>query len=161
WLRRLLTYVEPAPARLSVHRAELWLALCLTAFFVVAGGLTLRAGLIGLAMAAIWAAFISDDTPRHASSLDTRASSPTHDRLWRITIDAVPEPTVVLDGSGQIVHANRLADELFGTRKRGGHITSMTRDPALLDAVDDVLAMREAREVEVHTRVPVERRLLV
>jgi two-component system phosphate regulon sensor histidine kinase PhoR len=82
------------------------------------------------------------------------------DRLWRMMVDAVPEPAVALDGSGHILHANRLAEELFGTRRRGGHIASMTRDPGLLMAVDEALATRQLREVELHKRVPVERRLL-
>jgi signal transduction histidine kinase len=36
----------------------------------------------------------------------------------------------------------------------------MTRDPGLLMAVDEALATRQLREVELHKRVPVERRLL-
>jgi two-component system phosphate regulon sensor histidine kinase PhoR len=75
-------------------------------------------------------------------------------------VDAVPEPAVALDGSGQILHANRLAEDLFGSRRRGGHIASMTRDPELLAAVDEALETRQSREVELHRRVPVERRLL-
>ena len=77
-----------------------------------------------------------------------------------MVIDAVPEPAIALDGYGQIVHANRLAEEQFGARRRGGHIASMSRDPGLLAAVEEALQSRQAGAVELQARVPVERRLL-
>jgi two-component system phosphate regulon sensor histidine kinase PhoR len=75
-------------------------------------------------------------------------------------VDAVPEPTLVLDDAGYIMHANRMAGDLFGARRRGGHIASLSRDPELLSAVDQALGSRETASVELHERVPVERRLL-
>jgi two-component system phosphate regulon sensor histidine kinase PhoR len=159
-LRRLAASVEPAAARLATRRAELWLAFCLTAFFMAAGGLSFRAALVGFAIVVVWAALIADDKRPSQRVADLGQSGAAGDRLWRLMVDAVPEPAVVLDGSGQIVHANRLAEELFGTRRRGGHIASMTRDPELLAAVDEALDTRQLREVELHKRVPVERRLL-
>ena len=72
----------------------------------------------------------------------------------------MPEPAVALDSNGQIVHANRLAEEQFGTRRRGGHLASMSRAPELLAAVEDALESRQSRAVELQARVPVERRLL-
>src|SRR5262245_53600601 len=46
-------------------------------------------------------------------------------------------------------------------RRRGGHITTMVRDPELLAAVEQALATRQSRVVELHARVPLERRLLM
>ncbi|HEY1245120.1 MAG TPA: ATP-binding protein [Hyphomicrobiaceae bacterium] len=80
-------------------------------------------------------------------------------RLWRLVVDAMPEPAVALNGAGRIVHANRPAEAQFGAGRRGGHIASMSRDPGLLAAVEEALATRRAQSVEVHGRVPVERRL--
>ena len=77
-----------------------------------------------------------------------------------MVIDAVPEPAVALDINGQIVHANRRAEEQFGARRRGGHLASMSREPELLAAVEEALESRQARAVELQARVPVERRLL-
>ena len=77
-----------------------------------------------------------------------------------MAIDAVPEPAVALDAAARVVHANRLAEEQFGTRRAGGHIASMSRDPGLLAAVEEALASRQPQTVELHGRVPVERRLL-
>ncbi len=159
-LKRLLAYAEVARVRLSARRVELWIALCLTIFFMIAGGLSFAAALVGLTIVVAWAALIADDKRQTSRMDDLDQSSAAGDRLWRMMVDAVPEPAVALDGSGQILHANRLAEELFGTRRRGGHIASMTRDPELLAAVDEALATRQLREVELHRRVPVEWRLL-
>ena len=156
WLKRISAYAEAAVERVAMRRAELWLALCLTIFFLMAGGLSLPAALVGLAIVTAWAALVADDKRRTTHMTDLEQYSAASDRLWRMMVDAVPEPAVALDGSGHILHANRMAEDLFGTRRRGGHIASMTRDPELLLAVDEALATRQPREVELHKRVPVE-----
>jgi two-component system phosphate regulon sensor histidine kinase PhoR len=151
--------LEPALARLYPRRAELAVAITLTAVFVIAGGLSARVATLGvMAVAALIVWWPSDN-----AIVDQRTavqSLPDGDRLWRMVIDAVPEPAVALDGNGRIVHANRLAEEQFGARRRGGHLASMSRAPELLAAVEDVLECRQARAVELQARVPVERRLL-
>src|SRR6202521_5927194 len=83
-----------------------------------------------------------------------------NDGMWHLVVDAVPEPAVVLDNAGYVMHANRLAEELFGARRRSGHVAAMSRDPELLEAVDRALASGETSSIELHARVPVERRLL-
>jgi len=159
-LKRLLAHADVARVRLLARRTELWIALCLTIFFILAGGLSFAAALVGLTIVVAWAALIADDKRQNSHMTDLQQSSAVSDRLWRMMVDAVPEPAVALDGSAQILHANRLAEDLFGSRRRGGHIASMTRDPELLAAVDEALETRQLREVELHRRVPVERRLL-
>jgi two-component system, OmpR family, phosphate regulon sensor histidine kinase PhoR len=158
WLR-FGERLEPAVARLYARRAELAVAIALTVVFVVAGGLSVRVATLGLLAAA--ALIVSWPTDDGVVDLRTAAQSPTDvERLWRMVIDAVPEPAVALDGNGQIVHANHLAEEQFGVRRRGGHLASMSRAPELLAAVEDALESRQARAVELQARVPVERRLL-
>ena len=133
--------------------------MALTAVFVIAGGLSLRVAALGLAAAAVLAA----SWPADGGVTGSRAAAQTAadgERLWRMVIDAVPEPAVALDSFGQIVHANRLAEEQFGARRRGGHLASMSRAPELLAAVEDALESRRARAVELQARVPVERRLM-
>ena len=158
---RIGTELEPVLARLSVRRAELGLMLCLVVVFTLAGGLSARAALVGLAAATLWAA-LWPAGEAGGSFFPGASSQPAlgGDRLWRMVVDAVPEPALVLDQSGYVVHANRLAEDLFGTRRRGGHVASMSRDPELLEAVDRALASGAACSVELHERVPVERRLL-
>jgi two-component system phosphate regulon sensor histidine kinase PhoR len=159
WLRVGVRF-EPALTRLQARRTELAGAVALTAFFVIAGGLSLRVAALGLvAVAALVAWWPGGD--QAAESQQTAAQpSGSGDRLWRMVIDAVPEPAVALDVNGQIVHANRLAEEQFGARRRGGHLASMSRAPELLAAVEEALESRQARAVELQARVPVERRLL-
>ena len=150
-----------AAARLLERRVALGLALALTALFVVAGGLEPTLALVGLAgavgFAAAWPA-----EPRGGAAAGHAAtrSEAEAQQLWRLVVDAVPEPAVVLDAQARIVHANRLAEEQFGAGRRGGHLASMSRDPGLLAAVEAALSMRETQTVELHGRVPVERRLL-
>jgi two-component system phosphate regulon sensor histidine kinase PhoR len=106
--------------------------------------------------AAVW----PSDRASTAVARSPAQSGADPQRLWRLVVDAVPEPAVALNGAARIVHANRLAEEQFGAGRRGGHIASMSRDPGLLAAVEEALATRRAQSVELHGRVPVERRLL-
>jgi two-component system phosphate regulon sensor histidine kinase PhoR len=165
WLRlaelglRVGDLVEAPAARLMARRGELGLALALTAFFVIAGGLSLVAALVGLTAALAFMAFWPADDAAASPRASAQTAGDGH-HLWRMVIDAVPEPTVALDAAASIVHANQLAEEQFGARRRGGHIASMNRDPGLLAAVEEALDTRQARAVELHGRVPVERRLL-
>jgi two-component system phosphate regulon sensor histidine kinase PhoR len=120
-------------------------------------GLRVRLGKAGQRLgAALWP---SDRAPMDAAQ-SPAASGADAQRLWRLVVDAVPEPAVALNGAARIVHANRLAEEQFGAGRRGGHIASMSRAPGLLAAVEEALATRRAQSAEVHGRVPVERRLL-
>jgi two-component system, OmpR family, phosphate regulon sensor histidine kinase PhoR len=151
-------HIAPALGRVAARKRELILAALLTTFFLLAGRSSLPA-LLGLALVAVWAAFWpAEDTQ---GRLKPRGASAADDRLWRAVADAVPEPAIVLGDAGQVLHANRMAGDLFGIRRRGGHISTMVRDPELLAAVEQALATRQARVVELHARVPVERRLLM
>jgi two-component system phosphate regulon sensor histidine kinase PhoR len=164
WLefwRRIGAELEPVLARLSGRRTELGLVAALGIFFVIAGGLSPRVALLGLAAAAAWAAlWPSDETGRAARGSASAQAPLGNERLWHMVVDAVPEPAVVLDSAGYVMHANRMAEDLFGARRRGGHVASMSRDPELIEAVDQALASGETASVELHERVPVERRLL-
>jgi two-component system phosphate regulon sensor histidine kinase PhoR len=136
------------------------LGVALTLLFLVAGGLSPAVALVGLAAAVALAAFRpGDDASGRAGQDDSAQTGADGARLWRMVIDAVPEPAVALNGAARIVHANHLAEEELGGRRLGGHIASMSRDPGLLAAVEEALATRETRSVELHGRVPVERRL--
>jgi two-component system phosphate regulon sensor histidine kinase PhoR len=164
WLeiwRRVGAELEQAFARLSARRRELGLAAVLAVFFMLVGGLSPLTGLIGLAAAAAWAALWPSDDAARARGVGA-ADQPGlgDDRVLHVLVDAVPEPTIVLDDAGSVVHANRMAEDLFGARRRGGHVASISRDPELLAAVDQALLSGGAASVDLHERVPVERRLL-
>jgi two-component system, OmpR family, phosphate regulon sensor histidine kinase PhoR len=158
--RRVCAEFEPTLVRLAARRTTLLPALMLTVGFVIVGGLSMRTGLMGIAAAAIWAAL----WPYSEVAGPARAAGPQSatesKRVWRMVIDAAPDPAVALDGAGEILHTNAMADDIFGTRRRSSHVANMTRDPELLAAVDQALATRQTCAVELHERVPVERRLL-
>jgi two-component system phosphate regulon sensor histidine kinase PhoR len=148
-----------AAARLMERRVALGMAAVLTLLFMAAGRLPPLLALLGLAgaigFALLWP-FDERSAATRAAAQTGTATQPT----WRLIVDAVPEPAVVLNVAGRIAHANRPAEELFGAGRRGGHIASMSRDPGLLAAVEAALATHETQTVELHGRVPVERRLL-
>ena len=159
WLR-LSERLEPVVTRLSARRIELGLLAALALFFVAAGGLSARVALIGVAAAAVAAAVLPGNASLGAETIAGR-DGVEFDRLWRAVIDALPEPAIALNEAGQVLHANQLADDQFATRKRrGAHLATIVRDPSLLNAVEETLSSREGRAVELHGRVPVERRLL-
>jgi two-component system, OmpR family, phosphate regulon sensor histidine kinase PhoR len=164
WLevrRRVSAELEPVLARLWARRVELGSALALAVFFLLAGGLSPSVALLGLAAVMAWAVLRpSEEADAYARTATSGQSAVGGDRLWRMVVDAVPEPAVVLDHTGYVVHANRMAEDLFGSRRRGGHLASVSRDPELLAAVDQALLSRATCSVELHERVPVERRLL-
>jgi two-component system, OmpR family, phosphate regulon sensor histidine kinase PhoR len=164
WLevrRRVSAELEPALARVWGRRAELGSVLALAVFFLIAGGLSPPVALLGLAAVAAWAVLRpSEEADAYARTGTAGPSTAGGDRLWHMVVDAVPEPAVVLDHTGYVVHANRMAEDLFGSRRRGGHVASMSRDPELLEAVDQALVSGATCSVELHERVPVERRLL-
>ncbi len=152
--------LDTLATRALARRTELGVALALTALFLVAGGLSLRVAALGLVAAVALAVLWPGEDGARARKGSASLAGTEANRLWRMVIDAVPEPAVALSGQGRIIHANRLAEEQFGARRRGGHIASMSRSPELLAAVEDALQSRQARAVEVQARVPVERRLL-
>jgi two-component system phosphate regulon sensor histidine kinase PhoR len=167
WLRlekarlRAAGLAEPVAARLSGRRVALGGALALTLLFVATGGLSPRLALVGLAGAvAFAAAWPADDRIGSTATRAAAQSQAEAQRLWRLVVDAVPEPAIALNAQARVVHANRLAEEQLGACRRGGHIASMSRDPGLLAAVEAALATGETQQVELHGRVPVERRLL-
>ncbi len=122
---RVAEILEACTARVTARRAELAAAVALTLLFLIAGGLSLRVALLGLVAAVALAAFRPiDESAGGAGGRTLGQAGADADRLWRMVIDAVPEPAVALDASGRIVHANRLTEEQFGARRRDGHIAS-------------------------------------
>lgn len=72
-------------------------------------------------------------------------------------VEALPEPTIVLDRSGVIATANGPARATFPTLRTGLPLSFAIRAPELLDAVSAVAAGGAARSVTVFDRVPIER----
>ena len=63
----------------------------------------------------------------------------------------IPQAVKVLGEAGQNLHANRMAGDLFGTRRRGGHNTTKVRDPEKLKLVrvGDLVELTYAEAIAV------------
>ena len=72
-------------------------------------------------------------------------------------LDALPDPVLTLDGERRVVRVNAAARRLFGPSLAGHDLSSMLRNPALLEAADNVLQGTEGAEVEFAYHDPVER----
>lgn len=81
------------------------------------------------------------------------------DVSWHAVVDALPDPAIVLSGSGRVLRSSRAARDLFTALRNGQTLDLATRNPDLLGAVELALATRTPATVQTLERVPVERRL--
>jgi two-component system phosphate regulon sensor histidine kinase PhoR len=96
-----------------------------------------------------------------AGLADASGGTRSSDMSWRPVIDAMTDPAIVLDAGARVLHASRPARELFVTLAEGQSLIQVSRNPELLNAVEQVLADRTSRNVQALERVPLERRLSV
>ena len=80
------------------------------------------------------------------------------DPNWRVIIDAMADPALVVDSGGIVLHFNPLVIDIFPRARTGASITSLSRDPGLLRAVQNAPQSDGRTVVSLHDRVPVERR---
>jgi two-component system phosphate regulon sensor histidine kinase PhoR len=66
-----------------------------------------------------------------------------------VILDSLPEPIILLNGRRVVTDVNRSGRELFGTHMIGRDLAMAVRHPAVLDAVDAVLAGIDSRTTEV------------
>jgi two-component system phosphate regulon sensor histidine kinase PhoR len=97
------------------------------------------------------------------------------DRVWRERADALhsgigesrgvfdslPDPLILLDARRRVTFGNQAARQLLGTIAVGGDLALALRDPAVLEAVDGVLADGVGRQAEFRGVLPNERHFAV
>lgn len=83
----------------------------------------------------------------------------TREPNWRIVVDAIAEPAVVIDPFGTVIHLNPLLVDLFPRARAGYSISLLSREPALLEAIQVARGDEQRIIVQLHERVPVERKL--
>jgi two-component system phosphate regulon sensor histidine kinase PhoR len=69
-------------------------------------------------------------------------------------VHALPDPALVVDCKGLVLHANALAREVLETDPQGLHLSASIRNPAVLEAVTAAAAGEEAVNVDYELRVP-------
>ena len=79
------------------------------------------------------------------------------DGAGRAILDELPDPLIVLDGTGRILFLNKAAQALAGQQAIGKHVATMLRSAALVTAIDEVLKGGPAHSIEYALPVPVER----
>ncbi len=72
-------------------------------------------------------------------------------------LNELPDPLIVLDGTGRVTMKNRAAELLIGQGAVGKHVATVLRSAPLVTAIEDVLRGGNARSVEYSVPVPVER----
>jgi two-component system phosphate regulon sensor histidine kinase PhoR len=72
-------------------------------------------------------------------------------------IRALPDPALMVDDQGRVLHANALARDVLETDPQGRHLSASLRNPAVLEAVAAAAAGEEAVNVDYELRVPMPR----
>lgn len=107
----------------------------------------------------------ADRQSKTRSAVNRASDMPIIDRTeadgWRLVIDALPEPAVALDRAGTVAHYNAQMLELFPKVRIGLPFSHVSRNPELIDAVDNVHVVGEPIIVQLIERVPVDRRISV
>ncbi|MBA5779218.1 PAS domain-containing protein [Stappia sp. F7233] len=162
------TATSPGPADSEGfdHREKIYaarwviaMAIVLAALGVVSGHVSILAAAVAI-VAVLVAVMLSARRPairaRHAAQGAAGAA------LWpdtgmKMVVDALPDPCFIVDRRGITRYANRAARERFGKVRPGDPISFRLRPPALLEALDRVIADGGTERIEWSEKVPTER----
>ena len=114
----------------------------------------LAASIISVASTAAIGGQRSSGAPLSTSASSVAAMSPS------TILAAIPDPALLLDASATIVSHNDAAEALFGKSLAGLALEHVSRDPELLNAVDDARAQGESRVARFEQFNGVERHLM-
>lgn len=101
----------------------------------------------------------SEPTNRNNDSNAGKRDEHGYEPSWRIIVDAMADPAIVVDAHGVIVHHNPLFSDLYPRARVGQTISAHIRVPELLQAIDSAMTLEQPTVVQLHDRVPVMRRL--
>jgi two-component system phosphate regulon sensor histidine kinase PhoR len=94
-------------------------------------------------------------------ALDRQSAATQRSSAMELMAEALPDPTILLNATGQVLFCNAPAKRLFETLREGSHISSVIRTPEFLDAVSAAPRQGSAVTVTYAERVPVGRRMAV
>ncbi|XSG83493.1 MAG: ATP-binding protein [Methyloligella sp. ZOD6] len=147
-------------------RAAIWLIVAVGAILGVLVAETDLPLLYGLAGFLVFLVCVGV-APRNLS-LEERRDSPRKHQSGRgeisleLVAEAYPDPAVLLDSAGHVLFYNAPAGANFASLREGGHISSVIRNPAFLDALSAAPDRGRAITVSYTERVlPVGRRMAV
>src|SRR3954469_20771563 len=152
-----LSIFTPWPDRLR-HSAIILLAaaLALGALVLLDELLPLRALVAFLCIAAAalvpWrrhSAVAKREEERHANPVEAPAVS--------AVVDGIPDPAVLLDRAGRVIHLNAAAAQLAPALRKGELAQFALRSPEIINALREAIASTETRRATYHDHVPVDR----
>lgn len=164
--RGIRDMLQSARSHVIARSALLSAAAILTAAFVIWGGLTPRAGLVGLVALLAWSAFwplLSSSSVMAQYEAQQKAAAVARAegaRIWTRIVSNLPDPAMVLDAEGTVLSFNTAALDVFSGCSAGRHISQVTRAPELLTAVDEAIERQEVQSCRLDFKVPVERSLV-
>ncbi|HEV7277118.1 MAG TPA: ATP-binding protein [Devosiaceae bacterium] len=147
WLERLRE-------RLLGNGLLLLVAVLLLLVLAGAGRLAALEAMGAVALLIVAAALMPAPRPPRPSG-DEGAAGPSLLAV-RSTVDALPEPCIVLDSRAVVLHRNPEARAQFSSVREGHPLSLSMRFPPLLAAVEAVRGGGAAQTVELHQTVPTE-----
>lgn len=106
-------------------------------------------------------------SPRKQNRVFTPLVSQNKSRpIWpetqaKLFVNAIPEPSIVLDGEGIVRHTNAPMREVFGSITQGDLLTLKFRDPDIVDALTEVQNTGAPVSINHMVRFPTERHYLI
>ncbi|NPV24998.1 ATP-binding protein [Bradyrhizobium aeschynomenes] len=152
-----LTIFTPWPDRLR-HSAIILLAaaLALAGLVLLDELLPLRALAVFLCIAAaalvpwrLHSAVAKREEERHGNPVEAPVVS--------AVVDGIPDPAVLLDRAGRVIHLNAAAAQLAPALRKGELAQFALRSPEIITALREAIATTEIRRASYHDHVPVDR----
>ncbi|GLH78717.1 two-component sensor histidine kinase [Bradyrhizobium sp. SSBR45G] len=152
-----LSIFTPWPDRLR-HSAIILLAaaLALAGLVLLDELLPLRALAVFLCIAGaalvpwrLHSAVAKREEERHANPVEAPAVS--------AVVEGIPDPAVLLDRAGRVIHLNAAAAQLAPALRKGELAQFALRTPEIITALREAIATTEIRRASYHDHVPVDR----
>ena len=151
------SFFAPWPDRLR-HSAIILLAagLALCALVLLADLSLARAVAVFICIAA--AALVPWRLHHVAASRDdVRAVSPVESAAVSAVVAGMPDPAVLLDRAGRVIHLNAAAAQLAPALRKNELAQFALRSPEIITALREAIATTEPRRASYHDQVPVDR----
>ncbi|CAL80378.1 two component sensor histidine kinase; phosphate regulon [Bradyrhizobium sp. ORS 278] len=88
---------------------------------------------------------------------DERLANPVESPAVSAVVDGIPDPAVLLDRAGRVIHLNAAAAQLAPALRKGELAQFALRTPEIITALREAIATTEIRRASYHDHVPVDR----
>ena len=92
-----------------------------------------------------------------ASRDDVRAVTPVESAAVSAIVAGMPDPAVLLDRAGRVLHLNVAAAQLVPALRKNELAQFALRSPEIITALREAIATTESRRASYHDQVPVDR----